>query len=412
MNDPVMDKIEQDLRAMSEESTEPTQLWKRALEVSRADERASLVHPGRDSEFAPKPTRGRRLFLTLNAVGVAAMVVLAAGVWTIAATSPSPVEEAKLSSGRAADLALEKAQPIAEMARAADMTGAGGAPPAPSVSKRSDLIADADESGFSADDSGFSFEPDSGDLRSRAATNEAATVETELADASMDDALEETTDTAIALGEADMQPVTPEPGQDKPGIMQMPMSFEEGLTLGMGNGTIFGPSSTSLPAIESAQIVIEVDNIDEAFVAVSDLPDAEQDEFSSLGYEYAEDVDDQLTLNISPARMDETLQTIRGMGKVVEEIRAQDNQFFRVNAAMNFAADQIEPQRIGIQELDAYNRLTPHERSHMGIELDENRRIETLNFAITDLSRRLQDARRSLNLSRVRVIFKPSETEE
>ena len=96
MTDPVMDKIEQDLRAMSDENAEPTQLWKRALDVSRADERSSLVHPGRDSEFESKPARGRRLFLTLNTVGVAAMVALAAGVWTIAASSPSPVSQSKL----------------------------------------------------------------------------------------------------------------------------------------------------------------------------------------------------------------------------------------------------------------------------------------------------------------------------
>src|SRR5690606_28764653 len=44
------------------------------------EERAGLVHPGADRAERP---RGRRMLIALNAVGVAAMVLLAAGVWTI-----------------------------------------------------------------------------------------------------------------------------------------------------------------------------------------------------------------------------------------------------------------------------------------------------------------------------------------
>ncbi len=79
MSDPTMDRIERGLREMSEPSREntgePTELWKRALEISRAEERAGLVHAGADRAERP---RGRRLLYALNAVGVGAMVLLLA----------------------------------------------------------------------------------------------------------------------------------------------------------------------------------------------------------------------------------------------------------------------------------------------------------------------------------------------
>lgn len=421
MSDPVMDKIEQDLRAMSEESTEQTQLWKRALEVSRADERSSLVHPARSREFEPKPTRGRRLLLTLNAVGVAAMVLLAAGVWTIAVSAPSPVEDAKIAASRAAVVPLEKAEPMSDMIEMADMNAAGSA----KVNERQlkDDFARDERVLAGSEEADITLDRDSAEMGTPAARSAERLMESELADASADDAadgeaLGQPTDLGgeeLAFTDTRTQPVVPEPGNEQPGIAQMPMGPENGLTLGLGNGTIFGPASTALPTIENAHIVLEVDDIDEAFVAVSDLPDAEQDEYSSIEYQYSEipeleEVDvNELTLNIAPARMDETLNTIRGMGKVVEETRSQDHQFMRVNRAMDFAATQIAPQQSMLEELHMYNNMTPHERAHRQIELDETEQIAVINRAITDLSRRLQDAKRSLNLSRVRVSFKAAQ---
>ena len=63
-----MDQIEQGLRAMSEPRNPEgaggahgsTELWKRALEISRAEERAGLVHPAADREASP---RGRRMLI-------------------------------------------------------------------------------------------------------------------------------------------------------------------------------------------------------------------------------------------------------------------------------------------------------------------------------------------------------------
>ena len=411
MTDPVMDKIEQDLRAMSEESTDSTHLWKRALEVSRADERSSLVHPGRDSEFESKPTRGRRLFLTLNAVGVAAMVALAAGVWTIAASSPSPVEET-LDASQADRLAMpemDTMQPMPEMAKMDDMPSMA---PMPSLGRQLETIADASpnestDSGLSRDEPRARLATQSRQARSNETLRESAPVEGELADALADDSMEAFSDLSQeSLNETSVATT------DQPGLAQTHMALEDGIVLGLGNGTIFGSASTTLPAIESAHIVIEVDNIDEAFVAVSDLPDAEQDEFSTLGLAIDDSFGDELTLNLAPARLDETLAKIRSLGTVVKETRSRDSQYLRTNAAMNFAAEQIAPQQAVLEELYLYNNMSEHERSHQGIDLDEDKQIASLNFAVTELSRQLENARRSLNLSRLRVSIVSSKTSD
>ena len=102
MSDPTMDQIERGLREMTEPRTEsgsghtgePTELWKRALEISRAEESAGLVHPVADRAERP---RGRRLLLALNAVGVAAMVLLAAGVWTVIRIAPETEKAGMIS---------------------------------------------------------------------------------------------------------------------------------------------------------------------------------------------------------------------------------------------------------------------------------------------------------------------------
>lgn len=406
MSDPVMDKIEQDLRAMSEESTEPTQLWKRALEISRADERASLVHPGRDSEFEPKPARGRRLFLALNTVGVAALVVLAAGVWTIAASSPSPVDETMNAARRADKIETIQTLPVPAVDQAAEMSRmakSSDSPAAPETSRQREAIAGNTDVG-----TGLELQRDQRAEIADSRMNESAARESELADAAADDVSDE----SLAFAETDkedmtMRAIIPEDGEVMPGLSQMAMGPEEGLVLGLGNGAMFGP--VVLPAIESAHIVIEVDDIDDAFVAVSDLPDAEQDEFSSIAAATDDAPIDELTLNIAPARMEEALNSIRGIGRVVEENRARDNQFSRVNAAMNYAADQIQPQQAVIDELYLYNQMTPHERAHNRLDLDEVEQLATINSAITELSRRLQDTRRSLNLSRIRVSFRAAQ---
>ncbi|HED54103.1 MAG TPA: hypothetical protein ENJ00_07870, partial [Phycisphaerales bacterium] len=78
---PPMDDLERALERLSESPNEPTQLWRRALDVARAEERDSLVHPKshRDGDRS-----GRRLLIGLNAIGVAAMLALASGVWWMA----------------------------------------------------------------------------------------------------------------------------------------------------------------------------------------------------------------------------------------------------------------------------------------------------------------------------------------
>jgi len=88
-----MDELERALEAMSEPTPETTQIWRRALEVARAEERASLVHPKADRDGGRDDRAGRggrRLLIGLNAVGVAAMLALASGVWWMAMQPSAP----------------------------------------------------------------------------------------------------------------------------------------------------------------------------------------------------------------------------------------------------------------------------------------------------------------------------------
>ncbi len=408
MSDPTLDNIERGLREMTEPRStnegEQTELWKRALEISRADERSALIHPGRDAEFEPKPTRGRRLFLALNGVGVAAIVVLAAGVWTIAINAPSPSERATAASRVETmtepstdkpEMVAGSAEPSSKMFESSALADTGEAEPfsreiaadrgRPQLGVENDMIADLGDTDLESDDLRLRLSPDM--ARSRAASSGLA----------IDEAVDDAAPVEIAArDEALMMPAEVE-GERPPGIMQAPMAFEEGRRLGQGNAGLF-----ATPAIESASIVIEVDDIDEAYNMMNELPEAEFGEFSEIDLNDAR----ALTLNFSPYRMNEALDSIRGRGSVVEESRKPDNQLSRVNLAMSNTATAIEPIRETLEEYGIRPGMNEHERMHVLARIDREELVGMVERAIADIGRQIEDAKRSTGLSRVRVSIK------
>ncbi|GAB5496553.1 MAG: hypothetical protein Phyf2KO_16330 [Phycisphaerales bacterium] len=415
MSDPTLDSIERGLREMTEprgtNGGDRTELWKRALEISRADERSALIHPGRDAEFEPRPARGRRLFLALNGVGVAAIVVLAAGVWTIAINAPSPSEQAALAHETEAAAAGSDAMPEAAFdkpAMIADSTepsaklfessaladSVDGAIHSDSTDADLDrarqnivneMIADLGEAEDETSDFRLRLTPDM--ARSRAAS----------AGLGADDTTDDEAPLELAARDEQLMMPAEADGERFPGIMQAPMAFEEGMPLGRGNAGMF-----ATPEIETASIVIEVDDIDEAYLAMSELPDAEFGEFSEIDFKDAA----ALTLNFSPYRMDEALDSIRGLGSVVEESRKADNQLSRVNLAMSNTAHAIEPIKETLDEFGIRPGMDEHERMHLLGRVDREELVNLVERAVADISRQIEDAKRSSGLSRIRVSIK------
>lgn len=415
MSDPTLDNIERGLREMTEPRSthegERTELWKKALEISRADERSALIHPGRDAEFEARPTRGRRLFLALNGVGVAAILVLAAGVWTIAINAPSPSERAALANE--IEAAASRADAINEPV--SDKPGTLNEPTQPSAkvfesAAMADSIEGETESRRMEVDRGRAqlgvendtiadlgdAESETGDFRLRLspdmARSRAASSGLEV-DGSVDDAAPVE---IAARDEALTMPAEVE-GERPPGIMQAPMAFEEGMPLGRGDAGMF-----AMPEIETANIVIEVDDIDEAYNTMNELPEAEFGEFSEIDFDDAT----ALTLNFSPYRMNEALDSIRGLGSVVEESRHPDTQLTRMNMAMSNTATAIEPIRETFEEYGLRPGMNEHERMHVLSRINREELVGMVERAVADIGRQIEDAKRSTGLSRVRVSIK------
>ncbi len=394
MSDPTMDQIERGLREMTEprnefgngHTGEPTDLWKRALEISRAEERAGLVHPGADRAERP---RGRRLLIALNAVGVAAMILLAAGVWTVLRVAPE-TEKAGIASD---ELASAKAEaPERAFSIFADKAAPEESVAAPSENPTDQLLADADLSKESESlpglmaRSGARFR----EIEPSAKANAPAA-------ASMDRQI--AIDPTAAVDDS------------HPGNLQMMMGPEAGLTLDGGDASVmaFGPS------LENAEIVIEVTDPTEAFNAVAELPDADLDEFGEVvPAADGEDSARTLMLNFAPNRLDEAIERIRGLGRVVEERREPDTLSNRASLAINLAAESVnlaaESVAMNARAFDDLlardAAMTEHDRQHRGLDKDEPARLEAIRDSIESIARRLDEARLSMNLSRIRVTIR------
>lgn len=389
MSDPLMDQIERGLREMTEPRNQAgrehaegsTELWKRALEISRAEERAGLVHPG--TERAERP-RGRRLLYALNAVGVAAMVILAAGVWTVIRVAPE-TEKAGVLSDKIASVKSEA--PERGISLFADQS---------MMSEESDFQrSDARELAMLDEkDDALDGLVGRGAMRSRDLGDVAplARAGTPSVDASKPAA--EPIDRKIALDP------TAAVDDSHPGISQMAMGPEAGLTLEGGDASVMAFGTT----LERAEIVIEVEDTTAAFNTIAGVTDADLDEFNSVQTDDVERTagSEILLLNVSPSRMDLALDEIRGLGNVVEERREPDSMLARVNSAVNWAADSIGPNAEALGEVLG-DGLSEHERAHHMLDTEQIEQLGVIHDRIADISRRLEEARRSMNLSQIRV---------
>lgn len=406
---PPIDPIERDLRTMTDASADdvrqPTELWKRALEVSRAEERAALTHPGHGSG-GERPARGRRLLIALNTVGVAALVLLTVGVWTIAVRTPSPVEEmqtrgeavlpeseagtielgTRLDPNVRTDAAEAAESPTTERAeRAFEIERRRASAPSIAADDARDfadaehalegVLADADETSRAEEEAG------------RAAT--------------MDSRLGRE---ALAARERDLTRSAKPAGDAPPGLEQMVMAPEAGWVLGEGHaGVLARRQGPELP-IESATIMLEVENATEAFVRVSQLPDDALLEYSTLGEKQGSGVN-ELYLNVAPVRTDAVLDELRRYGRVVEEARAPDSLELRTARAAQSVAKKLEPLRETLESLGLEPGMHPHHRAHLLRQIDTAEFVEKVEAAVLAATRQLEDAERSADLSRIRVLI-------
>ncbi|MFI4871815.1 MAG: hypothetical protein ACIARQ_08390 [Phycisphaerales bacterium JB061] len=431
MSDPTMDQIEQGLRAMSEPRNPEgaggadgsTELWKRALEISRAEERAGLVHPAADREASP---RGRRMLIALNAVGVAAMVLLAAGVWTImrpgVPAEPSPNEQAAAAAGIGPDVsayadqgvslfadqragdnsdaipddALAQAKTESDEARIASRQGAAIVAEDSAQGDAAQLLADlgraVEAEGDALDPVRAQSEPAAERMGMRSRSIEkpetswreiAATPESELADV-------DAVDPTVAVDDS------------HPGISQMAMAPEAGLALEEADASVMAFD----PYLVNADIVIEVSDVKSAFNALSEMPRAEFDEFSVVVPDESGDGAEPLgalVLNMSPARLEQTLGEIRGLGRVVEERRQIDTPARRAGAAIDWALMNTAPGTRALETVIEAQGLTEHERAHRHLPINEAEQLEAARDVFTEISRKLEMTRRSMNLSRINI---------
>ncbi len=412
MSDPKLDQIEQGLRAMTEPRTESgprqadgsTELWKRALEISRAEERAGLVHPGADRA---ERSRGRRMLIALNAVGVAAMVLLAAGVWTIM-QKPTPGNTTGIGTESSAEGFTPAVSELAdsgpslfESQRQADQ---------PNESAFTDhafedqTLAMADE----RDDHGFG---EMG-IASRSAKMMDGSEAENLADLepAADSLARSRASREIAAGPDAgtdgarlLKPdATAEVDNSHPGIGQMAFAPEAGLALEDADASVMAFD----PYLVNADIVIEVSDVTAAFNALSELPRAEFDEFSMVvPDEINKDAEpiDELVLNMAPARFNQALGEIRGMGRVIEERRQIDTPARRAGAAIDWALVNTAPSAAALQTVIDAQGLTAHERAHRHLPADEAEQLEAVRDAFNQIVQQLEVTRRSMNLSRINV---------
>lgn len=381
-----LDQIERELRAMSEPPYEsagqPTELWKRALETARAEahleERAGLVHPGAERAL-PRERRpmtpGRRLLLALNGVGVAAMVVLAAGVWTVMRT-PQVTDKADLYADT-----LESAAPTAP--------GEGAL----------SLFAEK----------AVGLDSPSADLALR---DRREIGPSELASEDEEIAFTDGRDFGVTRSDA---------GEALP---QMRQAISSGITLGDADASAM--AAAPAPGIESAEIVIEVADLAEAKRAIDELPMQGFAAFNSLPIESglapsaavsareAPEPDEPVVVNVEPTRMDEAIEKLRSLGRVVEEQRAPDSPGARSQKLLDTAAQALTPTTEALQELADAQAENEHARAHRGIALSDEERLAQVRSAIETIARRLDEARRSMNLSQIHVNLRqaPEHAEE
>lgn len=376
-----LDQIERELRAMTEPPQEsvnqPTDLWKRALERARAEaeleERTGLVHPGaeRDMPRVRRPmTPGRRLLLALNGVGVAAMVVLAAGVWTVMRTPP--------------------------------------------MAEKTDLYADTLESAAAAAPGEGAVSLFSNEKAAIAEATEPEPVELALRDGGADADLEHSSRARMSADAAMDRAMREEPE----GLPQMEQAFSSGLTFDEADASAM--AAAPAPSLESAEIVIEVADLAEARQALDELAAQGFAAFNSLPIEAgvmlaadtaagalaAKERTDPVLVNVEPARMDAALEKIRGLGRVVEEQRAPDSADSRSQRVLQTASQALGPNAAALQEVAEAQTLDPHERAHRNLTISDEELLGQVRTAIETLSRRLDEARRSMNFSQIRVNLK------
>lgn len=369
MSDPILDQIERELRAMTEPNPEPTELWKRALEVSRAEERAGLVHPAVDR---PTHSHHRRILYALNAVGVAALIALAVGVWTLG-RSAQPTEG--LESGASGMMAMREGP-----------------------------------SGAAASESPFSSAPWDAEGDAPAMDEPIALAMDETP--SLDDALRDMASVREAMSgpsllgaESDALAAKQSQPEAAPGLAQMEQAFASGLRLEGGDASVIGAA----PMLENAEIVIEVADIEAANRVLAELPDPALSEFNFTPYPAAPLADDgalAMQVNVAPARMNETLEKIRSLGRVVEQSRTPDSVTNRAQIANDLVAQTLGPSVEVLEKVVGAESQDAHARAHRGLGADEFEELESVRASIASLARRLDEARRSMNLSQIRVSFR------
>ncbi len=433
MSDPTMDQIEQGLRAMSEprnpdgagRTDGSTELWKRALEISRAEERAGLVHPAADREASP---RGRRMLIALNAVGVAAMVLLAAGVWTFmrpgVPAEPSPNEQAAAAAGIGPDASAYADQGVSLFAdqRAGDNSDAIPVDALAQAKTESDetriagrqgaaIVTEDSAEGNSAQllaDLGRAVEAEGDALDPVRAQSEPAAERMGMRSRSIEKPETSWREIAAAPeagadGERLLKPdATVAVDDSHPGISQMTMAPEAGLALEEADASVMAFD----PYLVNADIVIEVSDVKSAFNALSEMPRAEFDEFSVVVPDESGDGAEPLgalVLNMSPARLEQTLGEIRGLGRVVEERRQIDTPARRAGAAIDWALMNTAPGTRALETVIEAQGLTEHERAHRHLPINEAEQLEAVRDAFNRIVQQLEVTRRSMNLSRINV---------
>lgn len=383
MSDPTMDQIERGLREMTESRSkhtdEPTELWKRALEISRAEERAGLVHPAADRAERP---RGRRLLIALNAVGVAAMILLAAGVWTVIRVAPE-TEKAGMVSDKIASAKAEATEQ--GLSIFADKSTPEESVETQLESTPDRLLAEADTS-------------KEADLLSEMMSRSGARSR------EMEPAAKASTPEAASMERQIARDPTAAVDDSNPGISQMMIWPETGLALDGGDASVMAFGTT----LENAEIVIEVADATEAFNAVADLPDADLDEFSTVELAQGDGGSaDTLVLNFAPGRLDEALGQVRSLGRVVDENRTADSFSNRANQAVNWAAESVAINTVVLDDLLSKDQgLTEHERMHHAFDEEEVAKLGAVRDAFAEITRRLENTRRSINLSQLRVTIR------
>ena len=369
MSGPPMDELERALEAMSEPTPEPTQLWRRALEVARAEERASLVHPKADlvgGRGGRSGRGGRRLLIGLNAVGVAAMVALASGVWWMA-MQPRAAGSAGVGAG------------------ASELAGAPQAHPTPEAEPMELAMAETMASP----------EPDrnlaADTQRSAGGFEDATRDDAELFDAGSPTRMKPKARLRRSDDAADVEAFTgdTEPAGDEIAVAGSAMK------------------SVKTESIETVDITVEVDDADSAFVAISSLPEAEFDEFGAVADEPGVGGTRSLTLNIRPERVPEVIESIGGLGRVEMQDRRPESRATRAEADLRRAAAALSP---GLRELEQVlgedGSPLDHRAQH---ELGRPENVQALGRVRRNLRRALdwlEAARQSLDLSRIHVLIR------